>query len=403
MATICCSHGFSVCQSGLGRNLSKVSGEGASGRTIWLVFVLTLFLFRSNFHVSTVAANDLGEETDIIEEQLHALPPNIQSIIETEREANRLQLNIELRIAVILVPYFQPKNFQYFRAWRESNFQSSTFRLADLLEMLPGQVNHERAIFQVRELRELRDHEYPYKARCLKLGLATFICRHFHSLEAQEGRVDIRTTIGMFKIFSHGTGVVISFLPRNRAPTTHQLAAGDFQSIQRFAQGQVRLSPLSFELAYHREAAENELWIKAAIDLVILTPGLDHPQCIRFTTQRELEILETSREICKAVIRIFIRLVEDKSLEGIEAFEQWEVVMPVFQQSRDADFVHPDSPKVISEACQGIFVIVCPDEKVRSRLLSHIVDDFRETLNTLRAGPAVTSTRIKEYLKGFFE
>src|ERR1700730_12905314 len=103
---------------------------------------------------------DSAEESDIVERELRSLPPDIRSIIERERGASRLRLEVELKFAVLSVPHFQPENFQHFRAWRESNFRSSTFRLADLLEMLPGQANYDRAIFQVKELRGVRDHEH---------------------------------------------------------------------------------------------------------------------------------------------------------------------------------------------------------------------------------------------------
>lgn len=98
---------------------------------------------------------DSVEESDVIEHELRALPLDIRSIIETERGANQLRLDVGLGLAVVSVPHFLAENFQNFRAWRESGFRSSTFRLADLLEMLPGQANFERAIFRVQDLRGL--------------------------------------------------------------------------------------------------------------------------------------------------------------------------------------------------------------------------------------------------------
>jgi hypothetical protein len=269
--------------------------------------------------------------------------------------------------------------------------------------MLPGQANCERAIFEVKQLRGLKDHEHLYRALCSRLGLAAFICRHFHSLAAQDGHVEIRTTVGAFKIFPQGSTAVIKFLPRDKAFETHQLAAGDFQNVQKFAQGQIRLSPFAFDRVYGREGGENERWKEIPIKLAILTAALDHPQCIRFVTQTELEILETSREICKVVMRTFIRLVDEEPLEGTEAFEQWELIMTVFRQSRDADFVHPDSIRIITEVCGGICKLVCPDDNARGQVLSKVVDDFGEILDILRGEPTARSARVRGYLKEFFE
>lgn len=269
--------------------------------------------------------------------------------------------------------------------------------------MLPAQVNYDRATFQVKELREFGDHDYPYRALCSRLGLAAFISRHFHSLAVEEGHIEIRTTVGRFKIFPQGPSAAIHFFPRDRVSETHQLAAGDFQSVQRFAQGKIRLSPVGFQLAYDQEGDDNERWREAPINLAILTPALDHPLCIRFTTQVELEILETSREICKVVMRVFIRLVDEEPPEGTEAIEQWELIITVLRQSRDANFVHPNSVKMITEAYWGICTMASPDENARRRILSNIVDDFGDMLVIQRAEPAVSSARIKDCLKEFSE
>lgn len=235
------------------------------------------------------------------------------------------------------------------------------------------------------------------------MGLAAFICRHFHSLAAQEGHTDIRTTVSTFKIFPQGSSAVIYFNPRDRVSEAHQLAAGDFQCVRRFAQGHIRLIPAALELTSGQNGGSNERWKTSPIKLAILTPALDHLQCTRFATQTELEMLKTSREICKVVIRTFIRLVDEVSLEGTEAVDQWELVMTVLRQSRDADFVHPDSVKMITEAYWGICTKVCPDQNARVQILTNVLDDFREIVDTLTVDPTVRSAKVKDYLREFYE
>jgi len=346
---------------------------------------------------------DSAEESDVVQRELRALSLDSRSIIEREREANRLRLDTELRIAVVSIPHFQPENFQHFGTWRESNFRSSTFRLADVLEMLPAQANYDRAIFQVKELRGLGDHEYPYKALCSRLGLAAFICRYFHSLAPAEGHIAIRITIDTFEIFPQGTSATIHFFPLDRVPETHRLASGDFQSVRRFAQGQIRLSSVAFESAHGREGPDDERWREAPMRLAILTPALDHPRCIRFVTQAELEMLEVSREICKVVMRVFIRFVDEEHPEGTEEIDQWETIMTVLRLYKDADFVHPDSVKMVTEAYWAICTMAFAVENERGRTLSNVMDDFGEILDILRAEPVVRSARVKDCLKEFFD
>lgn len=89
-------------------------------------------------------------ESDIIEQELYALPEDLRSIIESEREVNQLRLDDVLRVAAVSVPSFRPENIQQFNAGRDTRFRSSSFQLADLLEMLPGQVNYAQPHFKSR-------------------------------------------------------------------------------------------------------------------------------------------------------------------------------------------------------------------------------------------------------------
>jgi hypothetical protein len=150
----------------------------------------------------------------------------------------------------VSVPYFRLENFQCFRSWREGSLRSSTFRLADLLEMLPGQINHDLSTFKLKELREISEHDQtqPYLASCSGWGLAGFICRHFHSFATELGFIVIRTTVSMFKLSPRGSNVVIYLFPCDRVADTHQLASENFQGVRRFAQGQVRLSSVAVEM-----------------------------------------------------------------------------------------------------------------------------------------------------------
>jgi hypothetical protein len=342
-------------------------------------------------------------DKEVIERELRTLPPAIRQIVEEEAEVNRLRFHVESGMVVISIPHFLPENFLQFGSWRESNFRSSTFRLAHLLEMLPDQTNYNPAIFRTRELWRLRDCEHSYEAPCSRLGLAAFICRHFHSLAVKEAQIQIKTTVGTFKISSHGLSPLVSFFPQEKASETHPLAVQDFQNIQKFAQGQFRLSPIAYQKAYGRDRNDDERWVLAPMELAMLVPSLDHPPCIRFTTQPELILLRKSREICKAVMRVFIGHVNEEYPEGIEAIEKWELIMTVLKQSKDADFVHPQSVNMITEAFWEMCTAAYPEENTRAQILDFVHDDFQDMLHTLRAEPSIRYWRIKDRLGEFSE
>jgi hypothetical protein len=338
-------------------------------------------------------------EGEVIERELGTLLPAIRHVIEGEARVNRLRFDAQSGMAVVSIPHFLPENFLQFRSWRECNFRSSTFGLAHLLEMLPDQANYERAIFQTRELSRSGDREQSYEAPCSRLGLAAFICRHFHSLAAVEGHIQVRTTVGTFKIFPHSLSSLIRFFPKEKASETHPLVVQDFQDIQKFARGQVRLSPIAYQRAYGRDGNDDERWRLTPMRLAMLVPSLDHPPCIRFTTQPELILLKTSREICKTVMRVFVRRVNKEPPEGIEAMEQWELIMTVIRQFKDADFVHPLSVTMVTEAFWAICTAACPDENTRGRIQEVAIEDFEEMLDNLRAEPSIRSSRVNDYLE----
>jgi hypothetical protein len=137
--------------------------------------------------------------------------------------------------------------------------------------------------------------------------------------------------------------------------------------------------------------------------LAILVPSLDHPPCIRFTTQPKFILLEKSREICKTVMRVFVRRVNKEPPEGIEVMEQWRLIMPVLRQSKESDFVHPLRVIMITEAFWAICKAACPGENTRGQVLEVVVEDFEEMLDTMRAEPSIRSSRVKDYLEKFAE
>lgn len=268
--------------------------------------------------------------------------------------------------------------------------------------MLPAQQNCTTAKFQVKQLPRLGDHEHLYRASCSRLGLADFICRHFHSLVAEEGHIEIRTTVGTFKIFPKGPNATVRFFPLEKTSETHRLAGGDFQCIQRFARGQFRVTFTVYNPTHSLQSLDDDRWRTGPISRVIQTPKLDHPKCIRFATQAELELLDKSRGICKAVIKVFIRLVDEEPLEGTGRIARWDQIMTILRQARNTDFTHSDLDRVIPDFWK-VCTVASQNENDAVRIMANVVDDFREILDSLRAEPTVRSAKIKDGLKEYIE
>jgi hypothetical protein len=261
---------------------------------------------------------------------------------------------------MISIPQFREVDFQDPNLLGEGNLPSSglyssTFRLADVLQMLPGQANHAGAIFHKKNVLELTDTEYFYRATCSRSGLARLLCRFFSSISKHENVVRVRTTLGLFELFNERLGVFVRFFPQSRAGRAHHLAGMDFDGVKKFAQGMFRLSDTSFRLALHRDAMEDERWQSAAnqdaaLDLFMMTPALD-PHCIRFASPDDANKLRNKRAFAQLLMNSFLRLAAEWDEEP---FPQFGLFKTVITQSSDSIFVHPDSVKLLSEAFWGL-------------------------------------------------
>lgn len=189
----------------------------------------------------------------------------VRYVVEQEKAVNRLRYDASLGGAVMSIPHFRESNFQEFDHSGISTLHSSTFRLADFLNMLPGQENHSRATFEVFTVAQLANSHHPYSSQCSQLGLAKLVCRFFNSMSGEGDCIRIRTTIGLFNLQREEIGIVVHFLTQNRAMQCHPLTQADFDIVRKSAQGKIRPSEPAFELVYNRNGAEDARWKSTSI------------------------------------------------------------------------------------------------------------------------------------------
>lgn len=284
----------------------------------------------------------------------------------------------------MLLPHFHPDIFDHFRAWQKSNFGSSKFRLANLLEMLPGQANHGEAVFEAWELQSHIDDDHALDSSCSRLGLASFICRYFHSVTDEGGHIAVRTTVGKFEIPHSGQGTAIRFFPQIRAPETHRMSTGDALSICKLADGQIRLSQNAFSADHNGEKGnESARWRRVPIRRAILTPGLDLPPCVRFATQLEIDFLEKMREGSVAFIWAAIRFLDQGT--GNNSTTR-SAIMRTLSDYRSGIY---SSPVTASTASESHWIVSAAAigatgegmQEIQRRMGPTAIDEFVEILN----------------------
>jgi hypothetical protein len=124
----------------------------------------------------------------------------------------------------------------------------------------------------------------------------------------------------------------------------------------------------------------------------MMMPGLDHPQCIRFTSSEESRKLREKRIFSQTGMNAYLRLAEKQTDEG---FPQFALFTNVISQSADSAFSHPDSTRIISGAFWGCCTIAYPEEAERQRRISQGTADFREMEQQSSLSPFHSSNQAR--------
>lgn len=322
---------------------------------------------------------------DLENEALAPLAPNIRTTIIQEKDVNQLHHDAVSNMLVVSIPQFREADFLDLNFLGEDNlpqseFRSSTFRLADVLKILPGQPRHSSAMFRKRSVLELSESEYLYRAKCSRSGLARLICRFFCSIQRHENVVKVYTTLGLFELHDKRLGMIVHYFPQSRAIQAHPFAGEDFVSVIRFAQGMFRLGDQAMRLAFDQDATVREPWQLAAnqhatLDLFMMTPALDHPHCIRFASQDDISKLRNKRTVAQIVMNSFLRIAAEQTEEPFPGFG---LLTTVITQSADGIFSTLTAVPVLSEAVLGACTIAYPEEMERKIKITRAMADYQE-------------------------
>lgn len=228
-------------------------------------------------------------EKDLIFRMLERVQPALSALLQTELSGNRLRFDSASGGLVVSVPSFRESDFCEITPdanshHSRSSFISSTFNLAELLEILPGQRRHTQAQFEDKSINDLGPPEQPYRCKCTRLGLTRLICRFFSSVSQHHDVTRIRTSVGRFTLQSEGFRTLVRFFPFEQADhaPAHRLSNDDFDAVRRSAQGKLRLTPASYQIMRKQEhGSEDDLWINATLDDMTSAAGLNVADCIR--------------------------------------------------------------------------------------------------------------------------
>jgi hypothetical protein len=123
--------------------------------------------------------------------------------------------------------------------------------------------------------------------------------------------------------------------------------------VQRSAQGKFRLGTEGYHLLYGRHSSDDDQWMPTLIDLIAITPDLDHPQCIRFTSLEDVNRLQVIQNFCTRRMNAYVNITADPEVD----FTDFELITTTITGTSNVKFVHSDSPRIVTEGFWGICTI----------------------------------------------
>ncbi|KAL8724942.1 MAG: hypothetical protein Q9181_006602, partial [Wetmoreana brouardii] len=172
---------------------------------------------------------------------------------------------------------------------------SSAFELAHMLELLPSQPNSRLLTFENVQLQQLVVDSSTYYSKISQNGLLRLICDHFHSIVGDDDNMSAKTNVGTFSFSSLESCTTVRFNARERTRTSIAPRNQDFDALQQCALGRFcrrehlhdgysTLDPSSVRIGPPQ-------WINSHINVIVAHSDLEHPNCLRFMTQRQYDEL----------------------------------------------------------------------------------------------------------------
>lgn len=195
------------------------------------------------------------------------------------------------------------------------------FELADVLYLLPGEVNSHALSSEEMPLAQIIADECTYYSKISQEGLLHLVCQQFHSISETEPALIVRTNIGTFEFIRTENGNTVRFSARERSADSIAPGEQDFDSLQKSVLGQFCLrKDINADFFNGPDAPTGApRWISLRPRDAAANIDLDHRRCIRFMTVTDYAELVDEEKFATRTLELIFEVLEQR----VEVFDEY--------------------------------------------------------------------------------
>ncbi|KAL2842265.1 hypothetical protein BJX68DRAFT_270712 [Aspergillus pseudodeflectus] len=277
-------------------------------------------------YVDAVEGQTTNDEERQIAQDLETLPTAVRQKILTDRTWNELHLGNISNDVVLRMPRFSEDVLRLgtdYVAPTNGVYGSGAFKLAAILQLLPGQANETLVQADEFGLHELVYDESTYYSRISKRGLLKLVSGKVSRISQEGGSLVAKTSIGSFS-FRRIDGKVLIMRIFSDVPPE------DIGRLERDDS-----SPEIWMEDYEESTTTGSHSWTDPVDssIAIFYPDLDHPRCPRFMRVREYRQLEHQLQHNDDLLTSFIWVTQQRP-DFFESFTQPLRLIQVLEHKR---------------------------------------------------------------------
>ncbi|KAE9366390.1 hypothetical protein N431DRAFT_472934 [Stipitochalara longipes BDJ] len=239
----------------------------------------------------------------------------VRQMIEQDADYNQLSYGDSGGIN-LKIPYFDTVALTVSSSYPAPNRiarGNSAFELAEVLQLLPGQLNTARLKLQQLNLRTLVYDETSYYCRISLDPLIQLIIHHFTSVRTENNTVITRTTIGTFNFSRTTLGQSVRFSGRDRVANSVSPPEQLLDAVKKSVSGRFQRRK-GAGLALHEDYSHIPLiWESMRLEEALIFADLEEPNCIRFMTKEDYEELQFQKNYATVVLENFVGVMEARA------------------------------------------------------------------------------------------
>ncbi|KAL5585689.1 hypothetical protein FOVSG1_013381 [Fusarium oxysporum f. sp. vasinfectum] len=248
-----------------------------------------------------------NEETDLINAELQKLSRPLRQKLKIDRPYNKLRVTkphggILLDLPIIGDSSFETRGDQMLGPAYRAIYGSSSFELAAMLQLLPGQTRNGELETETLNLENLFHDEETYYCSCSSDGLLRFVTQHFVNVQDTAGHLVVNTDVGAFTFLKTDRRTLVRYNGNNRRQPAIAPQNQDFDSLKMCAAGKWCLREGDTQTGMEFTPGQVQRWVgPLTVDGLLWITCIDHKNCLYFLSQETYLQVESRLKFARAL------------------------------------------------------------------------------------------------------